>query len=318
MTAPDIAELERQLGSQVLDALNHSSRNSPRAQQQNQFLIGISDLGTCQERTRRLLAEIPEVDQTDILPAFIGTAIGKDVEAAVKALHPEVITQAAVVTTLVGDGGEYEVTGHPDMIFPWGVADLKTTDGLELPRRSGPTQQQLFQRHLYTKAAWEAGLLKVDRLEDARTANIWLDRSGATKELHVHMDDYSPDVVAAAAAWLDEVIYNYRLNQPAMKDPPRTWCEAACGHFSTCRMYDSDVEGLITDENLNLAIEVYAEGAAMEKDGKRLKDEAKKALVGVAGYTGSHQVRWIHVNGSTTPAMTRNGHDRLSVTLLKK
>lgn len=102
-----------------------------------------------------------------------------------------------------------------------------TVDGLEKVRRTGPTFQQLFQRHAYTLGAANAGLLAVP-LEEARTANIWVDRSGRTKNLWCHMDNYNPEVIAEGAMWLDDVAYAIRTGQTARKEPPRQWCQVAC------------------------------------------------------------------------------------------
>lgn len=306
---------ERQLAEQLYSALQAAASGTERSQQAGRFEIGVSNLGVCSERVRRMFAEIPE-DPRDKLEAFIGTAVGDHFEAAVKARYPEVLSQLELTTTLVGDGGRYAITGHPDLIHPWGVGDVKTSDGLELAQRNGPTDQQLFQRHINTKAAFEAGLLAVP-LDKAKTYNVWVDRSGRTKKLFVHMDDYSEDIVAAAGRWLDDVVYAHRMGEPARKEPPRTWCEKVCGHFYDCRLFDSDVSGLITDPNLITAVEVYREGAELARTGAGMKREATGALAGVNGWLRgadqNYQVRWTWIN----PSDTRKGYWRLNIATMK-
>lgn len=316
MSTLDLTEEAELLGKQIYSAIQSFSNHSPRSQQSSRFEIGVSDLGTCSERTRRMLAEIPE-PKTDALAAFIGSAVGDHAEDAIKAMYPEAITQATVSTTLHGDGGDYIVTGHPDVLLPTICVDFKTSDGLEVAKRDGSNRQQMFQRMIYAKAAHEAGYFSVP-LHEVRTANVWIDRSGRTKEVHVQMDLYSPEVVAEATDWLDEVVYAHLHGQTARKEPPRSWCFAACGFADECRMYDSDVEGLITDPTTVTAIGVYAEGHALEKEGKRLKDEAKGHLIGVSGYTHDFQVRWTSVLPSTVPEYVRAGYQRLSLQPVKK
>lgn len=316
MSTPDLTEEAELLGKQIYSAIQSFSNHSPRSQQSSRFEIGVSDLGTCSERTRRMLAEIPE-PETDALAAFIGTAVGSHAEDAIKAMYPEAITQATVSTTLHGDGGDYIVTGHPDVLLPTLCVDFKTSDGLEVAKRDGSNRQQMFQRMIYAKAAHEAGFFSVP-LHEVRTANVWIDRSGRTKEVHVQMDLYSPEVVAEATDWLDEVVYAHLHGQTARKEPAREWCRAACGFFAECRMYDSDVEGLLTDPTVITAIGMYSEGHSLEVAGKKLKAEAKPYLEGISGYTHDFQLRWSHVNATEVPPFVRQAYDRISLVPVKK
>lgn len=308
-------EQESLLSQQVYAALNSHSNSSARSAQQQDFQIGVSDLGVCPERVRRMLAQIPE-PPTDKFAAFIGTAVGDHAEAAVQAAYPEAIRHATITTELSCGKNAYSVSGHPDLVMPWGVIDIKTTDGLEVVRRTGPDMQQFFQRHIYTKGAWEAGLLGCE-LEVARTANVWVDRSGSTKECFTHMDTYNPLIVEEAAAWLDEVFYCFDHGVEARKEPPREWCKVACGHFDTCRAYDSDVSGLITDEKLLTAVDMYREGTDLIRSGKGLQKEAKTTLEGVEGYTDKYQVRWTQINESVIETFTRAGYSKLSITKVR-
>lgn len=307
-----MTEQEKLLGDQVYQAIQQASNGSERSQQQQDFNIGVSDVGVCPERVRRMLAGIPE-PITDKLSAFVGTAVGDHVERAVAVAFPEALIQTVVSVALSGGRNDYLLTGHPDIVQPWGVIDVKTVYGLEATRRTGPTFGQLFQRHAYTKGAHDAGLLSVP-LEEARTANIWIDRSGRTKEPFVHMDTYNSSILQDGAFWLDEVYYAYEHGVAAEKSPPREWCKVACGHFEDCRLYDSDVTGLLTDEKVLAAIEMHQEGKALKKEGERLQDEAKPILEGIEGYTNEFQLRWTHINEAPVPAYTRSGYSRLNIT----
>lgn len=316
-----MTEEEASLAADLYHAVQAAATSTERTRQAQQFLLGISDLGTCSERTRRMLAAIPEPIVSDKLEAFLGTAIGDHVEAAIRRLYPEVKTQQTVEVSLQGDGGTYVLDGHPDLIHPWGVGDCKTTDGLEVVRRTGPSQQQLFQRHLYALGAHQAGFFGDLPLEQVKTYNIWFDRSGRTKQSFVHMDTYNPEIVAAATMWLDDVVYAWKHGEEAHKEPPRAWCQKVCGHFTDCRLFDSDVSGLITDPDITAALALHQEGLAMEKRGKAMKKEATAALEGVEGYARGEdgvqfQVRWTRV-GPSQVSFTRKPYDRLTVTKVK-
>lgn len=226
-------EREALLAQQIYSSVQDASNNTARSAQQSDFIIGVSDIGVCSERVGRMLDGVPE-PRTDKLEAFMGTAVGDHTEAAIAAAFPEAkrFTTVTLELQVPGSTGAYQITGHPDIVMPWGVIDVKTSHFLEVAERTGPTFQQLFQRHAYTKGAHEAGLLAVP-LEEAMTANVWIDRSGSTKHFHVQMDNYSEDVVAEGARWLDEVYYSHDHQLRYQKEPPRQWCAVACLAYET-------------------------------------------------------------------------------------
>jgi hypothetical protein len=290
-----------ELSELVYEALQAKSNNSPRSLLSKDFRLGISDLGHCQEYTRRVVVQEPQTDARDVLQAFLGTAIGDHVEDAVAAAWPAAHRGLEVTAALVGDTGEYSVTGHPDLVVDGGgVIDIKTKDGLELVQRTGPTRQQLFQRHVYMKGLLDAGWFADIAPEDLWTANVWVDRSGATKRVVSHIDRYDPAIVRHAAEWLDEVIYAVVHRQEAMKEQPIEFCERYCEYFSSCRgATDREIGGWITDPEIREAVALYAEGAELERQGKRKRDEAKSVLL-VPGGDGA-----VHLNGLTEQGLAR-------------
>lgn len=309
---------EQELSDAVWAAIVEFDRDRPRAKQTENFVVGMSELGFCSERTRRMLAGIvPE--PADSLAALIGTAVGDYVEQAVHVMWPTAIRHAEVITKLKSHERVYNLMGHPDLIVPDEalVIDVKTTRGLETVRRSGPSPQQQYQRHGYALGAWEAGLLGEGPLDEVMVANVWLDRAADDVGCHVQMEPYSPVVLAEAGEWLDEVVYAYLNDGVARKEPPRNMCEMVCGHFNTCRALDTDVEGLITDKATLSAVEMYQEGLSMERDGRRLKDQAKPRLQGVSGSTGEWLLRWVQVNESLVAEHTQKAYQRISFSRLK-
>lgn len=317
-------EEESELATTIYDAMMNYSRNSERGLQAQEFRAGLSDLGYCSERLRRMLnQEVPE--ETDMLAAFHGTALGEGVEKAIRLADPTVIVQSEIELTLEGDGGTYTLMGHPDIILPeQGILlDAKSANGLELARRNGPDQQKQFQRHTYAKGAWEAGMFGDLPLEEVRVGNVWVDRSAMEKSVHVQLELFSHEIVADAARWLDDVVYAYKQGEPAMKEPAREVCAVTCGYFANCRGVESDVTGLLTDEAVLTALQMKLEVQSLNRKAKALDKEAKALLDGISGnaHLGENKelysVRWTWVNPSEIESYTRAGFSRLDIKAVK-
>lgn len=308
-------EQEQKIATLLYDCVQQFTTNTARGQQAREFKVGISDLGWCSERVRRMLDQQVPGD-SDMLKAFIGTALGDHVEQAVEMNYPgRVIRQAEVTITLQGDVYTYDIPGHPDLVFPDEgiVLDCKSSDGLSLARRLGADRQKQFQRHGYGLGAWEAGLFGDIPLADVQVGNVWIDRSGDEQELHVELEPYSEDIIHEAGQWIDGVVYAYRNGEEAAKEPAREVCRVTCGFFAECREWQTDVSGLLEDPEVLTAIEMYVEGLKMEKEGRMLKDQAKPVLKGMSGSTGSHTLRWVHVDESLVPEHRRRGYDKIDL-----
>jgi len=315
----EVNDDEKMIAETIYQAIQDFSNYSARSLQAKEFRVGVSDLGFCSERVRRMIdQQVPE--DTDVLAAFIGTALGDYVEQAAMKAWPHAIRQSEVSIQLQGDRAAYTLTGHPDLVLgPEGIViDAKSDYGLSTVRRTGPSLQQQFQRHCYGKAAWLAGMFGDIPLEEVRVANVWIDRAAIDKELHVQMEPFNEDYVTQAGFWLDDVVYAYTQGEEARKEPPRDMCAVICGFYKVCRAYDTDVEGLITDKDTLTHIEMYREGLDLEKQGRKLKDNAKQHLAGVSGSTGEFLVRWTHINESVVPETTRSGYDKLEVRKIPK
>jgi hypothetical protein len=255
-----------------------------------------------------------------MLAAFIGTWLGEGIEQAVHKAGGSLglgstMVQSEVVVELQGDLGTYVIPGHPDLVFPDRdiLIDVKSAFGLEYPRRNGfEDTQKRFQRHLYAKALILQGILT----PDCQVGNLWIDRSGADKEFHVRLEPFSEEVVQQATEWLDQVVYAWQHEETAAKEPPREMC-TACGFFEVCRGAEPGVEGLLTAPEVLTAVDLQIEAAALDKRSKKLKAEAKEALQGVAGSTGTHAVKWVHV-GASHIEYERSAYDKISITPLPK
>lgn len=310
------------LGSGVRQAIDLATNGSDRSRQSKANVVGVSDVGGCREYVRRVVMDeepSQEVHTYD-LAAFIGSAIGDKMEDAFIAnaeIYEPGVTwhkQDEVTVTLAVRGMVLNIPGHPDLYSRHDLVDFKSVDGLGVVRRTGPTDQQRFQRALYFKALLDDG--KVD--PDGWVHNIYIDRSGADSEPVVWSAPYDPREVEEAIEWLSDVIYAIQQGEEASRDKPREWCYACCPFAPACRGEDdTDVEGLIEDPFILEAIEVY--NAA--KDTIRLAEKDKKSaasvLADVNGRTPTHIVRWVEV-GSSEVAYTRSGYRRLDVKPIPK
>lgn len=315
-------EGEAALAAEIYEAIQQASRFSERGLQSAEFRLGVSDLGYCSERARRMLdRQVP--DDTDMLKAAIGTALGDMIEHAidVSATFPGAIIQSAVQITLRGETRTYTLPGHPDIILPdRGILlDGKSAYGLALAQRTGMAdQQKMFQRHCYGYAAWEAGLFGDIPFEDVQVGNVWIDRAGIEQGLHLKLEPLSVEVLEEAGRWLDSVVYAWQHGEEAMKEPAREVCAVTCGYFRTCREWQSDVSGLLEDPEVVAAVQMYVEGHELERRGKRFKDEAKSELRGVSGSTDTHTLRWVHVNSQERGPTFVKAHDKIDLKPIRK
>lgn len=309
---------EQALATNIYTAIMEGMHRTDRSAQAADFRVGVSDLGFCSERLRRFL-DRQKPEEIDMLPAFIGTWLGEGIEHSIPLAFPDAIIQSEVEITLQGEQGEYIIPGHPDVILPGEgiVLDGKSAFGLENARRSGfDDLSKKFQRQLYGLAAFEAGFFGDRPIEEIQVGNLWIDRSGTERELLVRLEPLDPEVRIDATQWLDDVVYHWQHGEEAQKQPPREMCAKACGFFSVCRAYDTDVTGLLTDPEILTAVDLYKEGGAMEREGKKLKEQAKGVLAGVEGSTREFSVRWVHVNESNVQ-FVRAPYDKLQITKVK-
>jgi len=315
-------QMEVEVADAIYAAIQSYSTGDERSLQAKRWQVGVSDIGYCSERTRRMLAQ-DNPEDTDYLTAFLGTAIGDHLEKAVKEYaYREALIQPPVLLTLRSPTHTYQIPGHPDIVLPSGlVLDGKTSRGLSLAERTGFTdRQKKFQRHGYALAAHDAGLFDVP-LDEVKVGNVWIDRAGDDKRVLVRIEDYDPEVIAEMVEWLEEVIYAFTHDSEARKEPPREVCAATCGFFGTCRAFDTDVAGLITDEQILAAIAQYEEGKDLVRIGERLKDQAKPALSGMEGFAliegERFALRHLHINETIVPESRRRAYDKIDLRKVK-
>lgn len=315
-------ELEKALATEFYDAIQSWSNATERSQQQAGNVIGVSDLGHCSEKVRLMLLQREPDQEVDKLAAFLGTWVGAGVEQAIKRVRPNAIFQSELSIELETDEGTFVINGHPDVILPdEGILlDNKTVNGLTAVtsyNQFETRQQQRFQRHLYGWGAYQQGVFGDLPLGEIKVGNVWIDRSGEDHELIVRLEPLSLEVIEQVKQWLSEVVYSYKHDIEAPKEPPRNFCENWCVFYQSCRKFDTDAEGLIDDPEAIMAISLYEEGGKLKSQGDKMQKEAKKSLVGLQGSTGTHIVRWVQVEPSVVPEYTRRGYQKVSITRIK-
>lgn len=274
--------------------------------------VGVSDIGGCREYVRRLISDMEFSDpRKNFMAAFMGTAFGDHFEKAYLTRHPNAIVQADVVVPIELDGFEFRLPGHPDIIDPDlnTLIDGKTKDGLAVVRKTGGDMQHKMQVTLYGYACVKAGLLK----PNPTLALAYYDRAGVEQKPFIVEWEWDQSILDAAIEWLNDVVYALMQGEEAPKDKPRDWCWSYCPFASACRGGDTDVEGLIEDEEIVTATELYKDALARERQAKKDKDTAKGVLLGISGRTKNWVVRWIHINESEIKAGTRRAYDKIDI-----
>ena len=305
----------------IVNALDEFDGGSARTQQSRDGILGPSDIGFCRQKAALVTKQVQPSDKTSKWAAMVGTALHTYIEAAIKESHPDwlcgSIDKIRVTATLPSGAA---ISGSPDIVVPAAnaVLDIKTVDGFEWVKRNGTSTSHKFQRHLYAMGLVEAGILSAD--EPVVYGNVYFDRSGKEPAPFVLTEEFDPTLTPEIDAWVGDVIYAVKSGEDASRDVAAAVCERICEFFTVCRggLEIHDGAEPITDEETVSAVDMYLEGNALEKEGKRLKDQAKARLVGVNGNTERATVRWVYVNPTTVPETTRSGYDRLDVRLLKK
>lgn len=321
MPVREMTDVDQFLSKTVREAINHASDNTDRSKQQQDFRLGVSNIGHCRQYARYLMLQTAPTDYRDKNAAFFGTIAGEAIEQQIIESHPDWMVQGEIVFNIPSGGtmlGHYDIaipaddeTGRPQIL-----ADLKSKAELETVRRYGQSTQQRFQLHMYAKALMDEGIF--DPTKPTYVANIFFDRSGKDPVPYVIGDEFDPTVIEHIDEWINDVKYAVLQGEDAPRDMPREWCWNWCEYASLCRGNDTDVEGLIEDPEVLAAVEAYTEATAMESQAKKMKNSAKIVLNRIdGGSTGEHTVRWVEV-GPSQVSFTRDAYRKLDIRRIRK
>lgn len=299
------------MAARIRAVVDRDMNDSARARQSAERLIGPSEVGGCRAYLAHMIAGTPFDEEYDDIKwaAFIGTAVGDDLEHGLAEMFDDVRTQVPVTATLPSG---LQVSGNCDLVVIGdGIYDLKSKDGLSLVRRYPPSLQYLIQVNIYLKGAIEQGLVPAD----ATWNLVYVDRSGKDDQPHVVSGTLDTDILLLADSRLEDALYAAEHNlDDAPRDKPMDFCLGYCPFVGSCRGKDEhQVQGLITSDEHLTAVRAYKEGLALEKEGRSMKDEAKAVLTGISGSTGEYEISWTWVDETQMPATTRAGYNRMTL-----
>lgn len=285
----------------------------PRSMQRE---LGVSSIGLCHTQAAFVIAGLEPTDAPEGRQALMGTAAHEVIGAARAAYNPGLLLETELTVALPSG---MTVVGHADEIDPDepGVTDYKTlpadSDMVAL-RRTGSSEQQRFQRHLYYLGAHQAGLVPAEGV----VRNVWIDRSGQCVDPYVEQEPFSMDVVRQADMWLTDVRYAVDHGEETPKDKHYEWCKRFCEFFSHCRQNDHP-DLLVSDPELVRAARLTLQGRLMAAEGKALEESARRVLEVLQPDPGGDvqafllddvRVRWSWVNSERT---TKGGYHKLAV-----
>lgn len=286
------------LSEDILSAMVKVEQERPRHQQ---VQLGPSELGSCREYVRNVLAGSPR-QEDDGWPAaaVVGTLLGDYMEtAAAKYLGA---TVQKPVTCQLPNG--LIVAGTADMVFPDRnqLADCKSKDGFSTIASEGPSLENLIQVSIYTTGLVQMGILE----EGAEAVLVYVDRSGENQTLREHVvsweeiENYVNICVDRLNDVLDaqdhidqgEVEYARTLRD---KTPPFCYSERVMCPFRDLCWKGSEwvPDEQITDPETIETVARYVAARQKESDAKGERAWNKEKLRGVSGMTpDGYSVTW--------------------------
>jgi hypothetical protein len=322
--------LAKQVTDRLVGGLNEFSQTRERTGQGRAGYIGPSDLGFCRHKALLTMKQEerhpvattgfdPEDGSyVETWPADVGSAIHDWIEQAFE--EPDDVLTGRYIgrVTATFPRSRATVSGTPDLVIPGMnlLLDVKSKNRLELARREGVTQNNVFQRHTYALGLIERGILTDDG--SLLVGNVFFDRSGKDRRPWVTIDRFDPTLTDVVDQWIEDVIYARLHNEDASRDVPSSLCPYVCEFFQSCRggvLEDTHDPRRIDDPEAVRALALYAEGMALQREGKGLQDVAKTVLTGVSGVAtlddGTElQLRWTHVNATE---FKRSAYDKIDV-----
>lgn len=286
------------LADDILEAMVRMEAEKPRSKQ---VKLGPSELGSCREYVRNVLAGSPR-QESDAWPAaaVVGTLLGDYMETAAEKYLGAIVQHS--VTTELPNG--LVVTGTADMIFPERnvLADAKSRDGFASLEADGPKLENLIQVSIYTLGLVQAGVLT----EGAEAVLVYVDRSGENQTLRETVLSWEEiqTYVDLCVARLDEVLdaqehidageleYARALRD---KTPPFCYSEKVLCPFRDLCWKGSEwvPDEVIANPETVANVAAYVVARQDESNARARRAELKEQLRGVSGLTPEgYSVTW--------------------------
>lgn len=270
--------------------------------------LGVSSVGLCHAQAVWSEMGITATDAPEGRQAFVGSAIHDRVADAMRNYDTSVLINPELRFTMPSG---ITLVGHPDEIDAAepSVTDVKTVstpDEVTAVRRTGASEQQRYQRHLYAYGAIQLGLVPEEGLI---VRNVWVDRSGQLIAPYVEQEPFSMAVVREADLWLESVQYTVdHPEEEVSRDKHYDWCSRFCEFFSHCRQGTDQPDMTVTDVEIITAARYALDGRRMKKEGDALESAGKRVLAALqpdpggdvqAFLAGEVRFRWSWVNKQT-------------------
>ena len=254
-------------------SLNAYAAMRPRSLQGG---LGVSDLGYCSAKALHKVNGVEPTDAPIARSALMGTSAHATFAAARKAFKPSLMIELGLEITLPSG---IVIRGSADEVDPDepSVTDAKTVAdeaALLALRKTGSTEQQRYQRHLYYFGAHQAGLVPLE----GTVRNVWVDRAGQAEWCYVEQEPFDINVVHAADRWLEDVLYAAKHGEEAPRDKHFDHCRTYCQFFTHCRGHQTHGDFLITDPEMVSAAQMVFQGRADKKEASGLEDTGKRVL----------------------------------------
>lgn len=284
-----------------------------RRARSRQRKIGASEIGECRRRAAYRIAGTKSTNKSTGIQAALGTAIHKDVLAALKRAYGGLTEVHCESEQLKGHADWVDTDTHAYPV----VEDLKTVgnNGFTKVAAQGAYTKHWFQVSLYawlmrTGCITDRRLLKVgtDSLDIAGVRIRYLNRD--TGEDVVHASEYDPHLAAEAMMWLTDVYDVVETDGPEAAprdgygpkvDAMCDWCpflDACWGPQPEPGSFESRQSRTLvaTDEDFAQALTDYEESRRAEADARRRKEFAKARLAGRTGSAGGLHCQWVGGN----------------------
>lgn len=205
----------------LIRALKNYDASRPRSQQEE---IGPSAIYGCERQVYHQLKGTPKTNKdTDVLAALLGTFIHTGIEKAIASEDPfgdNFLKEVAVMFN--------GLPGHVDLFVKNMaiVVDWKTTTKNKLKSDNFPTDQYIYQVHVY------GYLLKQAGHDVKKVAMVAVPRDGRMDQIAEYIADYDEEIALRGIAWLNRIKAIVAEDGKAPEpQKSKTFCKFYCPWF---------------------------------------------------------------------------------------
>lgn len=275
----------------VLGALTAKDAARPRSRQRS---LGPSSVGSCRRQAWLALNGAEPVNEPLRLAAVMGTAIHREIEAALRQADP------------FGERYELEleveydgVVGHVDCLdygtnTAWDWKTITKRKVASFPSRSQITQVQMY-----------AHMLIASGFQVERVGLLGICRDGSEADVVEWTADVDPQIAEDGFAWIKEVVAMEEA--PAPESDPVSFCRLYCQFYGEGSCLGKDTraaDGPRIDGEALTAVLAYLDAKAAYDASSASYEAARGLLEGVAGVTPDGvTVKW---SARTTSVVDRD------------